>query len=103
MSLSCKTTEVVKSGKRALNVNGKRAEHTLIEGSNGSNRKRCRECYSMLATNEDSKVAKAKCCRVNIICDHCEDKPYLCVNCFSVTYSKKVRYIEGCEFVKLAP
>ena len=82
-----KPVEAVKSGKRASNIDGKRAQHTLVEGSKGSNRKRCRECYSMLATNEGSNVARAKCRRVNTFCNDCEGKPYLCVNCFSVTHS----------------
>ena len=83
-----KPTEAVTSGKRASKIDGRRAEHTLIKGSKGSNWKRSRKCYNMLATTKGSKVAREKCRRVNTFCNDCEGKSYTFANCFSVTDSK---------------
>ncbi|KAF2365962.1 PiggyBac transposable element-derived protein [Trinorchestia longiramus] len=81
-------SESVKSGRRSQIIDGKRGQRTLIEPTTTKTRKRCHECYKMLAANERSAVARVKTHRVKTYCDDCEGKPYLCVNCFAITHAK---------------
>ena len=84
-----KEGEIVKSGSRSASIGGAGHEHTLVESTgNSKSRKRCRECYKMIAKNEGTDVARKKCRRVKTFCDDCDDKPFMCVSCFGLAHSK---------------
>ena len=64
-----------------------RCKHKLEEsqeklGNNRKKRKRCSGCYAKYCETMPSKEAKAKCKQISNYCSGCDNKPYLCLECY---------------------
>lgn len=85
LSLTGSATEILKPGRAASTVAGKRSQHSLEElaGPKKNTRKRCRGCYEKLSLNEGFQIARNKARRVSTFCEQCDGKPHLCIPCFA--------------------
>ncbi|XP_050726952.1 uncharacterized protein LOC127003890 [Eriocheir sinensis] len=83
--------EALRLGRSSCNVTGRRTLHSLVEldGPKRQTRKRCRGCYEKIYLNEGYAEARNKARRVSTYCDHCDDKPHLCLPCFTEKYSEE--------------
>ena len=51
-------------------------------GNNRKKRKRCSGCYAKYSQTMTSKEAKVKSKQISTYCSGCDDKPYLCLECY---------------------
>jgi hypothetical protein len=82
LSLTGIVEKNIRPGRSSTVIQGKSHLHMLVEGQRGK-RKRCLGCYEKLPSNENCQVARNKARRVTTHCNLCENKPHLCISCFS--------------------
>ena len=68
-------------------------------GNNRKKRKRCSGCYAKYSQKMTSKEAKVKSKQINTYCSGCDDKPYLCLECYDAHIKNQQWYD---DFLKTA-
>ncbi len=84
-SLTRTPPNILKVGRAPSTMAGKRAQHSLkeIDGPKQKTRKRCHCCYEKISLNEGFKIDRNRGRRVSTFCNQCNEKPHLCIPCFT--------------------